>query len=103
MVPPLPSPERNIQVVEQELNEPLAIEPSRIQDTDQQGSDTDQPNLVEIGNEEIIQEQVIEEIPQPADSNPPNMISVGPVNSNSMDPHLLEDLGLVLNVMIHYW
>ena len=105
MKPPLPSPERTVEVVEHQaqptvFNAPqLAIEPSQLPSTSEQ---EDEPNLVNIGpNQEIVierilDEQIIEE-GQPAEvnTNQPTMISVGPVDSNSMDPQLLEDLGMV--------
>ena len=113
MKPPLPSPERTVEVVEHQaqptvFNAPqLAIEPSQLPSTSEQ---EDEPNLVNIGpNQEIVierilDEQIIEEgqpaevnTSQPAEvnTNQPTMISVGPVDSNSMDPQLLEDLGMV--------
>ena len=104
MKPPLPSPERNVQIVEHG-NEPvvyapapLAIEPAPHRDKND--SADEQPNLVDIGCEQmevLLEEQIVEEIdePPPKDTNQPNMISVGPVDSNSMDPQLLKNLGLV--------
>jgi len=103
MQPPLPSPERTVEVVEHQAQptvfNALAIEPSQLPSTSEQ---EDEPNLVNIGpNQEIVierilDEQIIEE-GQPAEvnTNQPTMISVGPVDSNSMDPQLLEDLGMV--------
>ena len=112
MKPPLPSPERNVEVVAHGgepmvYAPPLAIEQSHEASTDEQ---VDQPNLVHIGEqiiaeqiieeqiieEQIIEEQIIEEVEQPPeDTDPTKMILVGPVNSNSMDPQSLQNLGLV--------
>ena len=99
MKPPLPSPDRNIQIV-QHGNEPmvyvpaqLAIEPPKNASADAQ---VNEPNLVDIGEqgEVLLEEQIVEEVEEapPEDTNQPN---IGPVDSNSIDPQLLQNLGLV--------